>query len=189
VSSYRLDRGLLVISTCKFCWGSGATSGRQGQWFPHHDNAPSHTSLVVQQFLPSLNHRTLRISLRVTSDCSLLRKWASSEHFWQPWRTSNRMRQPNSWKFQMNPSASASNNGRTYGASVCVWARVVLWRWSGTRCLCPTITVQYHHSGNFFNSYIHQRNKGLWTSTKSKINRKPYFVNMIYIYRFVTIVC
>jgi hypothetical protein len=23
----------------------------QGQWFLHHDNAPSHTSLVVQQFL------------------------------------------------------------------------------------------------------------------------------------------
>jgi hypothetical protein len=23
----------------------------RGQWFPHHDNAPSHTSLVVQQFL------------------------------------------------------------------------------------------------------------------------------------------
>ena len=23
----------------------------QGEWFLHHDNAPSHTSLVVQQFL------------------------------------------------------------------------------------------------------------------------------------------
>jgi hypothetical protein len=26
-------------------------SGRQGQWFLHHDNAPSHTWLVVQLFL------------------------------------------------------------------------------------------------------------------------------------------
>jgi hypothetical protein len=32
--------------------GSRATSGRQGQWLLRHDNAPSHTSLVVQQFLP-----------------------------------------------------------------------------------------------------------------------------------------
>jgi hypothetical protein len=31
--------------------GSWATSGRQGQWLLRHDNAPSHTSLVVQQFL------------------------------------------------------------------------------------------------------------------------------------------
>jgi hypothetical protein len=30
--------------------GSGATSGRQGQWLLRHDEAPSHTSLVVQQF-------------------------------------------------------------------------------------------------------------------------------------------
>jgi hypothetical protein len=27
----------------------------QGQWFLHHDNAPSHTSLVVQQFLAEKN--------------------------------------------------------------------------------------------------------------------------------------
>jgi hypothetical protein len=44
---------------------------RHGQLFQHHDNAPSHTSLVEQQFLArksfpsSLNHLTLRISLRV----------------------------------------------------------------------------------------------------------------------------
>jgi hypothetical protein len=37
----------------------------QGQWFLHWDNALSHVSLVVQQFLSSLNYRTLRISLRV----------------------------------------------------------------------------------------------------------------------------
>jgi hypothetical protein len=35
--------------------GSGATSGTQGQWFLHHDNAPSHTLLVVQQFLAGIN--------------------------------------------------------------------------------------------------------------------------------------
>jgi histone-lysine N-methyltransferase SETMAR len=27
----------------------------QGQWFLHHDNTPSHTSLVVQQFLAEKN--------------------------------------------------------------------------------------------------------------------------------------
>jgi hypothetical protein len=42
---------------------------QHGQWFLHPDNAPSHTSLVVQLFLaeknilPSSNHLTLRISL------------------------------------------------------------------------------------------------------------------------------
>jgi hypothetical protein len=47
VSSYPLDRASLVISTCKFCWGNGATSCRQGQWFLHHDNAPSLTHRLL----------------------------------------------------------------------------------------------------------------------------------------------
>jgi transposase len=34
---------------------NGATSVRQGQWFLHHDNAPSHTSPVLQQFLAEKN--------------------------------------------------------------------------------------------------------------------------------------
>jgi hypothetical protein len=55
---------------CKICIRSGSTSGRQGQWFLHHNNAPSHTALVVS----SPNHRTLRISLRVTPRSSQLRK-------------------------------------------------------------------------------------------------------------------
>jgi hypothetical protein len=69
--SYRLDSVLVDISTCKFYGGSGATSGRYGQWFLHHDNASSHTSLVVQQFLSSPSHRTLRISLPVAFGSSL----------------------------------------------------------------------------------------------------------------------
>jgi hypothetical protein len=44
----------------------------QGQWFLHHDNAQSRTSLAVQQFLSSPNHCTLRITLQVTFGCSLL---------------------------------------------------------------------------------------------------------------------
>jgi hypothetical protein len=47
---------LLLIFTCHFRSGSGATSGGQGQWFLNHDNAPSYTSVVVS----SPNHRTLR---------------------------------------------------------------------------------------------------------------------------------
>jgi hypothetical protein len=85
MNSYRLDRMLLAIYACKVCWGCGmqfggsSASGRQGQWFLHLYNTPRHTSLVMQQFLSSPNHRTLRISLRVTFDCSLLWKWASSD--------------------------------------------------------------------------------------------------------------
>jgi hypothetical protein len=36
----------------------------------------------------------------------------------QPWRTSDRMRRPNSVRFQKKPFAGASNNGRIGGASV-----------------------------------------------------------------------
>ena len=64
------------------------------------------------------------------------------------------MRRLNSGRFQKKPSASASNNDRIDGASVCVcvcvcaqgsdfegdWLSVVI---------CPTITVLYHNSGNF----------------------------------------
>jgi hypothetical protein len=38
----------------------------------HHDNAPSHISLFVLQFLSSPSHGTIWISLRVTFGCSLL---------------------------------------------------------------------------------------------------------------------
>jgi hypothetical protein len=77
MSSYSLDRVLLVISVCEFCRGSamqfggiGVTSGTQGQWFLHHDNATSHTSLVVHQLLSSPSQHTLRTSLWVTFGCS-----------------------------------------------------------------------------------------------------------------------
>jgi len=71
-------------------------------------------------FLSSPNHRTLRISLRVTFGCSLLWKWASRGHVSQPWGTPDRMWWPNSGRFQKKTSAGASNDGRINGASVCV---------------------------------------------------------------------
>jgi hypothetical protein len=96
----------------------------QGQWFLHHENAPSHTSLVVQHFLAEKNIPVItqppyyRISLRVTFGCSLLRNWASMGYVSQPWRTSNRIRRPDTGRFQKKPSTSASNNDRIDGASV-----------------------------------------------------------------------
>jgi hypothetical protein len=45
-------------------------------------------------FLSSLNHRTLRISVRVTFGCSLLWRWTSRGHVSQPWKISNRMWRP-----------------------------------------------------------------------------------------------
>jgi len=82
--------------------------------------APFPPNCIAQAFLSSPNHRTLRISLRVTFGCSLLWKWASRGRVSQPWRTSNRMRQLNSGRFQKKPFAGASNNGRIDGARVCV---------------------------------------------------------------------
>jgi hypothetical protein len=118
MSSYHLDRVLLVISMCKFCRGSGMISGRQGQCFLHHENAPSHTSLVVRQFLSSSNRHTLRISLRVALDCPLLWKWTSRGHVSQPRRASTWTRWLNSGRFWNEPSACASNSGKINEAYV-----------------------------------------------------------------------
>jgi hypothetical protein len=91
---------LLVIYTWKFCRGSGETSGRQGQWFLHHDNVSSHTSLVVQQFLSSPNHRTLQISLRMNFAVPYSENLPEGGHDLQLWRTTNRKRLPNSRRMQ-----------------------------------------------------------------------------------------
>jgi hypothetical protein len=70
--------------------GRGATSDRQGQWFLHHYNSQSHTSLVVQQFLsspsPVLSGSRSELLLRF----SVLQKWDSEGQVSQPWRASNR---------------------------------------------------------------------------------------------------
>ena len=93
-----------------------------GEWFLHHDNAPSHTSLVVPQFLaekvitqppysPYLAPSdfwllpALKIGLKGT-------RFATMEDIKSNAR-------PNSGRFQKKPSAGASNNGRIDGASVC----------------------------------------------------------------------
>jgi hypothetical protein len=105
-----------------------------------NDNAPSHTTLVVQQIPSSPNRRTLRISLQVTFGCFLPSKWASRRHVSQPWRTSTRMRLPNSGRFLKKPSADASNNDRINGASVYVSKRPTL------KALCKRCRMSYHYS-------------------------------------------
>jgi hypothetical protein len=139
--SYGLGRVLWAISTCKFCRGSG----RQGQWFLHHDNAPNHTS-------SSPSHRTLRISLRVTFGCSLLWIWAKRGHVSQPWRASDRMRRPNSGRFQKRLSAGVCNNGRIDVASVCARRSYFQGDYINV-VVVPTITAQYLHSGNFLTAH------------------------------------
>jgi hypothetical protein len=77
----------------------------------------------------------------ITTGCSLLWKWASGGLGSQPWRTSYRKRRSNSGRFQKKPSAGVSINGRIDGASVCVGARVLLWRRLGKRC-----HMSYHYN-------------------------------------------
>jgi hypothetical protein len=95
-------------------------------WFLHHDNAPSHTSLLVQKFviektfLSSSNHRSIHISFRVIFGCSLPRQLASRGQVSQQWRTSNGMRRPNSERFQKKPSACYSRQDQW---SKCVSAK------------------------------------------------------------------
>ena len=95
-------------------------------WFLHHDDTLSHTSLVVQRFLaeksiPVITQPPYSPDL-APSDFRLfpiLKMGLKGTRFAQ-WRTQNRMRRLNSGRFQKKPSASASNNGRIDGASVCV---------------------------------------------------------------------
>jgi hypothetical protein len=98
-----------------------------GQWFLYHNKAPSHTSFV-QQFLAEKNisvitqppHSpdlapsyfwlltTLKMSFKGTSFATVDIKWK------------NGMLRSTSGRFQVNPSAGDSNDGRIDGASVCV---------------------------------------------------------------------
>jgi hypothetical protein len=129
--SYRLERVLLVVSTCKFCrgcatqfGGSGSTIGRDRGFCITVKHRATHRLLCSNSsprrtFLLSATHRTLRFSLPVTFACFVLWKWASTGQVSQPWGTSTRMGRPNSGRFEKKPSAGASNNGRIDGASVC----------------------------------------------------------------------
>jgi hypothetical protein len=83
---------------------SGATSGRQGLLL--HDNAPTHASLV----LSSPSHRALRISLGLGTRLAFMEDIKSNV---TP---------------QKKPFASASNNGRIDGPSVCVCVMVLVRR-------------------------------------------------------------
>jgi hypothetical protein len=109
-----------------------AYSGRQGQWFLHRathhpattlSGSRSHWQAGTVVSAPSHispSHRTHRISLPMTSGCSLLWNWASRGLIFQPWGASNGTRRPSSGRFQQKPSAKASSSGRIHEASVCV---------------------------------------------------------------------
>ena len=115
-------------------------------WFLHHDDAPIHTSLVVQQFLaeksiPVITQPPYSLDL-APSDFRLfpvLKICLKGTRF-APWRTSNRMRRPNSGRFQEKPSTSASNNGRIDGASVCVRKGLTL------KVIDKRCHMSYHYS-------------------------------------------
>jgi hypothetical protein len=134
MSSYCLDRVLLIMSTCKFCrgcmiqfWGNSVTSGRNSGFCMTIMHRAIHPllcsiSLLGKPFLSSPNYCILWISFRVTFSCSLLWKWASRGHVSQPQWTLNLVQCPNTGRFQKKPSARASNNGRIKVARVCVRA-------------------------------------------------------------------
>jgi hypothetical protein len=146
MTSYRLNRVLLVAYTWRFCRRCAVQPEErrdkwQEQWFLHHDNTPSHTSVVVQRLLAertfpsSPNHRTLRISLRVTLGCSPLWQWATIRHVPQTLGTTNRMRRQNSGRFQNVPPVVGSMK------PLCVWAKGPALKLIGKRC-----SVSFHYS-------------------------------------------
>jgi hypothetical protein len=125
MNSYCLDRLLLVISTRKFCRGSGATSGRQGQWLLHQDNAPSHTSPVLQQFLAEKNILVITqppYSLDLAPIDFLVVPYSKNAPQQDSFRNHGGHQiecdDQSSKDSQKKPSAGASNNGRIDGASV-----------------------------------------------------------------------
>jgi hypothetical protein len=141
------------------------------QWFPHHDNTPSHTSLVVQQFLteksiPVITQPphpldlvmndywllpTLKMSLRLThfATMDVIRSNAmaelqkiSKEAFCQCFQQ---------WQDQRSKCvcARAGTQGSYFEGDLVNVG------------VCPTITVQYHHSGNCLTA--HRMLNRLWT--------------------------
>jgi hypothetical protein len=90
--------------------GSGMTGGRDSGFCTHHNNAPSHASLVVQQFL---TEKSIPVITQppyspnpALSDFQLFPalKIGLKGHILQPWRASNQIQQPNSRRFQNKPS-------------------------------------------------------------------------------------
>jgi hypothetical protein len=106
---------LLVISSCKFYRGCAKHFGGNGVTSAHR--------LLCSREKHSCHH-PITVLPRSRSEWLLVvpcsEKWALRGHVLQPWRTSDRMRWPNSGRFQTKPSAGASNSVRIDGASVCV---------------------------------------------------------------------
>ena len=153
-NSERDPESRVVISTCRFyrgCamqfGGNGATSGRESG-FLHHDNAPSHTSLVVHQFLaersiPVITQQpyspdlapsdfwlfpTLQIGLKGTRFATMedIKSNTTAELRKVPKEAFRRCFQQ--WKDR-------------WSKCVCARARVILWIWLGKRC-----HMSYHYS-------------------------------------------
>jgi hypothetical protein len=152
MSSYCLNK-VLLVSMCS-CFrgcgmlfrGSGAISGRQGQWFLHHGNAPSPTSLVVsspRREKHSCHHPDTVLS---GSRC----EWRLAV----PYSDNG----PRGVIFRNQGGHQIECNGRipkdssrslppmlpTFAGSieqVCTCARVLLWRWLDKLC-----RMSYHYS-------------------------------------------
>jgi hypothetical protein len=190
---------LLAISTCKFCrccavqfWANGDTSGRQGQWFLHHDKAQSHTSLIVKQFIVEKNHYCHHPTTILSGSpfecfgCCLLRKCSSRRQVSQPWRTWILIWRPNSLRFQNISSAGVSNNGLIDGASVCVCvcvcvclcalARVILWSRLGKRCHISYHSLQQRLPENFLTAHFISTYPRHWTNATGIISPHHTFL-------------
>jgi hypothetical protein len=118
-----LNRVLMVISIYKFCrgWaiqfgGSGETSVWDIGFSITITHAPSQTSLVMQQTKTTVLSGCLSEWL-LAVPCSA--NGHQGDTIRKPWRTSNRMRWPNSGRLYKKLSAGVSNNGKIDGASVC----------------------------------------------------------------------
>jgi hypothetical protein len=143
MSSYHSDRMLLVIATCKHCrgcamqfGGSGATSGRDSglctKYIAVITRAPYSPDLAPSDFwlFPTLKNGPQGDTFlnhgrhQIECDC----------------------RTPEDSKIRLKPVLPTMPGSME---QMCVGARILLWRWLGKSYVCPTITVQYCHSGNF----------------------------------------
>ena len=139
--------GWVMIGMLAWCssGGNGTTSGRESSFCTTMTHRATHRLLCSnssprETFLSSPIHRTLQITLWVTFGSFLLWKWAARGRVSQRWRTSNRMRWPNSRRFQRSlpmvlPTMAGSRE------QLCVHAKILLWGWLGKRC-----HMYYHYS-------------------------------------------
>ena len=129
----------------------------QGEWFLHHNNAPSHTSLVVQQFLAKKRIPVITQS-PYSPDLALNDFWLfpTQKMGFKGMRfaTMEDIKSNATAELRKIPKEAFRRCFQQWQDrwSVCVHKGTYFEADKVSVVICPTITVLYHISGNFLNA-------------------------------------